>query len=86
MATYCNFYERSSQWDFSVLNQGKQKGYNSFRWSDKSSVYVSAEASGFNKRQFFSMRSTSCLILLSLSELSLKSNKLKYSDIFIKFE
>ena len=29
-------------WDFFVLNQGKQKGYNSFWWSDKSPV-VSAE-------------------------------------------
>ena len=34
---------------------------------------------------FLFMRSTSCLILLSFSELQLKSYKLKYSDIFIKF-
>ena len=33
-----------------MLNQGKQKGYNSFSWSDKSLVYVSAGASGSNKR------------------------------------
>ena len=37
-------------WDFFVLNIGKQKGYNSFWWSDKSLVYASAEASGSSKR------------------------------------
>ena len=37
-------------WNFVVLNLGKQKGYNSFWWSDKNLVYVSAEASGSNKR------------------------------------
>ena len=55
--------------DFFALNQCKQNGFNSFWWSDKSLVYLSAEAYGSNKRHFFFMRSTSCLILLSLSQL-----------------
>ena len=36
---------------FFVLSQGKQKGYNSFWWSDKSLVYVSTEVSDSNKGQ-----------------------------------
>ena len=52
VATYSEFYELEYFLrDFFVLNLGKQKGCNSFCWSDKSLVYVSAEGSGSNKRQ-----------------------------------
>ena len=33
-----------------MLNLSKQKDYNSSRWSDITLVYVSAEASGSNKK------------------------------------
>ena len=50
MATYSEFYESPPHGIFFVLNQGKQKGYDSFLSSDKSLHYVSAKASGSNKR------------------------------------
>ena len=68
VATDSEFNESSSHGIFSCwINVSRQNGYSYFKRSDKSLVYMSAEAFRSNKRHisFSCMSSTSCLMLLS---------------------